>query len=114
MPRGDKSSYTRKQKRKGIRERSRTARLGDGQLGRWRRREEGRVRPRQEAKEDGLAQGRPRVRQPVESSTITLGQEGGAHPQAARSLARRTATQVNARPSRGGRNRRPAPCRRSL
>ena len=59
MPRGDKSSYTDKQKRKaehieegyeerGVsREGSRAARLGDGQQG-DRRRQEERLRPRQD------------------------------------------------------------------
>ena len=99
MPRGDKSSYTDKQKRQAehieegyekrgiLGPRGRTPRLGHGEQGNpWRQEE--RLRPRQARRPRAVAQGRPpgrtRVGEPVGGGPFALGQKGSRDPQAAR------------------------------
>ena len=99
MPRGDKSSYTGKQKRqaehieegyekRGVgKKEAGAAGLGNRQQGNGRRQEE-RVGPRQEGQSRLIAQGRPigwtRIGAEIGRGPFALGAQGGNDPQAAR------------------------------
>lgn len=102
MPRGDKSKYTDKQERKaehieasyekrGVPKKGgRSARVGDGQQGRWRRQEARRIGARQDhrtsRREEGRQEGWRCVRCAPGDCAQGIREEGGGHAQASRNI----------------------------